>query len=457
MVKPILFVFFPIISISLLSCKKFVEVGKPRTQLSSAALFTSDATATGAIFAIYSQIEAQGMLYRQITNTGLSSDEFKLRSTEPSYTDLALNNLTSNNSLIRGHWNNYYQMIYATNAVLEGLLKPTGISEPVKRQLQGEALTIRSLLYYYLVNLYGEVPLVTQTDYTVNATLQRSSVDDVYALITSDLTEAISLLDDNYKDAANSTTTERSRPNKAAAQALLARVYLYAGNWTKANELATAVIDNPLYSLPASLNNVFLKNNMEQIWQVQPVLVNFNTFIGNQLILNGAPTLFFLDSTLVKDFRAGDKRRTDWIGQLVDGTTTWYFPNKYKVRSSAIITEYTSVLRLAEQYLIRAEARAKLNNLSGGEQDLSIVRTRAGLVALSGLTQEALLDSINSERRFELFAESGDRWFNLKRTGKVTAVLTALKGSNWAATDALYPVPFEERLRNPNLSQNPGY
>jgi hypothetical protein len=115
------------------------------------------------------------------------------------------------------------------------------------------------------------------------------------------------------------------------------------------------------------------------------------------------------------------------------------------------------VLRLSEQFLIRAEARVRLDKLAEGSADLSVIRQRAGLSALSGLTKPALLDSIQLERKFELMFENGDRWINLKRLNTANMILAPLKGTNWNTNDQLYPIPQTERLRNPNLSQNPGY
>lgn len=115
------------------------------------------------------------------------------------------------------------------------------------------------------------------------------------------------------------------------------------------------------------------------------------------------------------------------------------------------------VLRLAEVILTRAEARAMQNKLVEGEQDLNRIRTRAGLSTVSGLTKQALTDSIQVERRFELAFEVGDRWFDLKRSGKADPVLGPVKGTNWTNADQLYPIPLTEINRNPLLTQNPGY
>jgi hypothetical protein len=114
-------------------------------------------------------------------------------------------------------------------------------------------------------------------------------------------------------------------------------------------------------------------------------------------------------------------------------------------------------MRLAEQYLIRAEARATLGaNISGALSDLNVTRLRAGLQASTTTNPAVLLDEIALENRKEFFCEQGFRWFNLKRTGQADAVLGALKPSYRPAAKLL-PIPQSAIDANPNLTQNPGY
>ncbi len=118
------------------------------------------------------------------------------------------------------------------------------------------------------------------------------------------------------------------------------------------------------------------------------------------------------------------------------------------------------VLRLAEQYLIRAEARAETGDLTGALDDLNVIRSRAGLANSTASTQEEILAAILHERQTELFTEWGHRWLDLKRTGNVDDVMptvAAEKGGSWETTDQFYPVPLSEIDRNPNLTQTPGY
>jgi len=141
----------------------------------------------------------------------------------------------------------------------------------------------------------------------------------------------------------------------------------------------------------------------------------------------------------------------------VYNTVTYRYPYKYKSLTSGANAEYYTVLRLAEQYLIRAEARAQQNNIGGAQSDVSIIRNRAGLANTTANTQAALLLAIEQERWVELNCEWGHRWFDLKRTNRVNTVIGALKPATWKSTAALYPIPSAEIGKNANLLQNPGY
>jgi hypothetical protein len=143
---------------------------------------------------------------------------------------------------------------------------------------------------------------------------------------------------------------------------------------------------------------------------------------------------------------------------VTDGTTTWYHASKYKQESSTgSSVEYSILFRLAEQYLIRAEARAYQGDLIGAKADLNKIRSTAGLSNTSAVTAEEILTDILNQRRFELFTEFGQRFFDLKRTGKLDEALSLSK-FGWNSTDSLWPLPALELSANPNLNpQNQGY
>lgn len=454
------------------SCKKFVTIDLPNNRLVTASVFNNNATATAAITSIYSQmLNGNPGPYKMALYTGLSGDEFINYATLSTYIQFYQNTLNSVSSGAVGSfiWQPAYNYIYQANSAISGLETSAGVSSKVGQQLAGEAKLIRAFWYFQLTNLFGDVPLVLSTDYKINASLSRAPKAQVYQQIISDLKDAQNLLNSNYVDVSDTiTTTERVRPNKWVATALLARAYLYSGDWVNAEAQATALINNTaLYSLVSDLNNVFLKNSTEAIWQLMPVPTSsYNTPEAYQFILRGAPQTgdnfnTALSPQTFNAFETGDNRKTKWVSSITVGTTTYYFPYKYKVYSASAITEYSMVLRLAEQYLIRAESRVQQNNLSAAVADLNIIRNRAGLPGYAGLADKTSLQTaILHERQVELFTEWGHRWMDLKRTASIDAVMSVVtpqKGGAWNTNWQLYPIPFTEIQNNSNLSQNPGY
>ena len=157
-------------------------------------------------------------------------------------------------------------------------------------------------------------------------------------------------------------------------------------------------------------------------------------------------------------FTVGDLRKIWWTKAVTNGITTWFHAYKYnQYQNTTTSQEYSIVLRLAEPYLIRAEAKAHLNDAIGAAQDLNAVRNQAGLGNTTATSTDQILDAIAEERRLEFFTEFGHRFFDLKRTHMLAAVLSGVK-LGWDAKDQLWPIPATELLVNPNLQpQNSGY
>ncbi len=450
-----------LLSWCLLGCESFLEVALPKAIVDGKTVYKDDETATAAVIGIYHEFIASGQFASGSTGSvtflsGLSSDELVLTNTDPLFTPFNENELTPLNLVNTNIWSSCYKSIYAANAVLEGIQNSGSLTPAVSAQLKGEALFIRAFCHFYLVNLYGEVPLIRTTDYRLNQDAPRDEIAEVYAGMVNDLLEAKQLLASDY------VTIERVRPNKAAAAAMLARVYLYMEEWTNAETQASIVITNALYDLENDLNNTFLANSDEAIFQLINPLLKTSTSEGALFVPapNSAPGQVMLADTLVKSFELNDKRRANWVGSYA-GASVAYYPLKYKKRLSAssVTKEYSMVLRLAEQYLIRAEARARNGKLVGSnsaQSDLNEIRSRAGLPVTAAVTEAELLLAIEQERKVELFAEWGHRWLDLKRTNHADAALNSKPF--WEPTDVLYPIPESELLNNPNLNpQNDGY
>lgn len=437
-------------------CRKLLQVPTPQDEISAGEVFSSDSNALSALSGMYIQImnNPQSLLNGGVTlYGGLSSDELNNTVPNASIDQFRLDSLTPTNLLCSNLYTGAYNTIYTANSMFVGLQGANGVSANMRSELQGEAEFVRALVYFYLVNLYGGVPLVTTTDFNVSSVQPQASVGDIYNQIVADLQDAEGRLSPTYLST-SAYAGARTRPNQAAATALLARVWLYQGQWGRAELAADTVIANPLYQLVTDLNQVFLAGSPEAIWQLQPVYGNLATAEGNLFIpRNGGQPAYILTPELLANWEPGDLRRAAWTDSVVNDV----YPYKYKEASNnPPNSEYEIVLRLAEMYLIRAEARAQQGNTAGAAADLNIVRQRAGLPPTTATDPAVLLGAIMHERQIEFFAECGHRWLDLKRTGAVTAVLGAEK-PHWEAMDALYPIPANELTENPTLVQNPGY
>jgi hypothetical protein len=455
------------------SCKKLVDVNPPTSSINSGNVYQNDATAIAAVTNIYVDISKENLTGGGIASmslfAGLSADEISLY---PGAHNNAVqyyyqNSLTGNNLNNPDFWTAFYKEIAIANTAIEALTASSGLTASVKQQLLGEAKFVRAFCYFYLLNLYGDVPLALTTDYKVNSMLPRASKENVYSQIVADLKEAQSLLSANFPDASLlNTTIDRVRPTKWSASALLARTYLYRGQWADAEGEASSIITNTTLFDTVSLANAFLKNNKEAIWQLQPVNSGWNTEDARIFLLPvsgpdqvGHP--FYMSKQLFNSFEIGDKRKTYWIDTVSRGGLHYFYPVKYKSANyNDPITEYQTVFRLSEQYLIRGEARAQQSKISEALSDLNLIRHKAGLndVTITDIT--TLLNTIQHERQVEFFTEWGHRWLDLKRTGKIDEVMNgtaSAKGGTWNSNWQWYPISNQELLLNPNLEQNAGY
>lgn len=478
------------------SCKKLVEIPPPIDTITTTQVFNSDRQAEAAMVGVYGKMingtpasnTSIGQVWLQVYSAGLStilgglsSDElFNYNGTaDQSLYYFSSNKLTIFNGAQADYvWASAYTTIYGANSVIEGIAASTSsqLSDSARKVLTGEAKFARAFANFMLTNFYGDVPLALTVDFNQTIRLPRAPQEAVYRQIIQDLKDAQVALPADYVTGMG----ERIRPNKWAATALLARAYLYTKDYASAATESGKIIDNnSLYGLEADPNNVFLANSREAIWQLQQS-TQFNNVKNatpegfvmlplNNINTNGAP--FCLTTRLLSAFETGDNRFTAWVG-ITDNTSgtspgITYYPYKYKVGNSngvqgAPATEYYMVIRLAEQYLIRAEAAA--NGAPGGIAaaitDLNTIRSRAGLPALSAsLTAEQTLAAIAKERQVELFAEWGHRWMDLKRTGKANDLLSTipLKQPWLGEHQLLYPIPQQDMRTDPFLVQNPGY
>jgi starch-binding outer membrane protein, SusD/RagB family len=468
--------FFAAIALSFpfTSCRKYLEIEVPENKVLQSAAFATDENANATMLGVYGQMvnnsaDPFALAYR----LGLVSDE--LTGYSVGFAPLYRNLYNATNSGTEVIWNSAYNFIYQTNAVIDGCHNATGLSSAVAKQLIAEALFIRAYWHFYLCNLYGEVPVVSTPNYEINALIRPSPVTEVYKQIISDLNIAVRDLNENYVDAsAVNVSSERIRPCRYTANALLARVYLHTGDFKSAEQQAAKVIDNSsVYSIPENLDAVFITNSKESIWQIRATTPGDyqNTSEGRGFILMSSPSASQQQSVspqLLASLNDTDLRRLNWLNVFRDESTNpakdYYYPFKYKLNSGNVPLESSTLFRLAEQYLIRSESAAEQGELDLAIKDVDVIKKRAGLPLIQetnpGISKEELLNEIMLERQRELFTEQGLRWLDLKRTGRVDEVMAGvapLKGGSWTTEKQFFPVPQTELLNNPNMKQTPGY
>jgi hypothetical protein len=460
-----------VMCLSFSSCEKYLDGTQlPANTIAATDVYGQDNTVATVVTGLYLSMNNSGPFTGSSSGNigytmGLYTDELK-SVVSGNFADVFYKNAIQSGQ--SANWADLYRKLFVVNTAIDGIQTSKG-NLLYKDQWLGECYFLRAFYYYYLVNIYGDVPLALTNDYEINNRLSRAPQTQVYQQIIADLKQAQSLLSDDYRNGFGLTTTNRLRPNKAVATAFLARIYLYTKDWANAEAAATSLITNTNYQL-LPLAQVFLANSKETIWSLSfnnAKATNEYSFYNNGMpaVITSPPSslLVFvsMNSLLLNAFEPGDGRLSSWVrtSTLANPATVYYFPNKY--RSAVNNAEYEVLFRLGEQYLIRAEARA-MQNKTNAVDDINAIRSRAGgLTAIpSTAPQSTLLAAIAKERQTELFTECGHRFFDLKRTGTITAVMGAVaptKGTVWASYMAYWPIPPADLVQNPNLTPNLGY
>lgn len=459
-----IYLFIITLSAGLGGCKDIVDVGLPSNELMTEDIFKDSASVTSAVAGMYSFMynyqNVEGSPYKNFITTlfSLSADEtyYYSGNTYPQFERNAIPVADARNLQL---WQDSYKVIYYANNIIENIGLLQSGSAAFRDQVKGEAMFTRAFCFFYLTNIFGDIPLVKTTNLKVSAVMARNPQPEVYKQIVDDLKEARTMLTRDYKY----SDEERTRPNYYAATALLARIYLYAGMFTEAASMASEVIDQTAsYELDMDLDAIFQSSSREAIFQF-PSNVNSATYVAMDFLpgANSGIPNFVLRSQLLNAFEPGDKRRDAWVGEVSYGGNVYAYPGKYRVNpgtpNPSGRIEYDVVLRLSEQYLIRAEARIRMGQFGDAKDDINAIRQRAGVTPIQAGTENTMLQQLVHERQVELFCEWGHRWFDLKRTNQASAVLGTIKPT-WKSTAVLFPVPQQAINTNSKLQpQNPGY
>jgi len=418
--------FFIILSSFLFfGCEKFVEVGIPPNQLSSKTTFDDESGANSAVSAIYAALSTGSLSANMQLAMEYYGGDLVYNGTADNYVQFLNGSIQTDNSLISSFWNELYQNIYNCNTTIESLER-SHLTSDTKNRFRAECLFLRAFNYSFLVKCWGDVPLILDTDWQTNQSLGRSPEATVYEQMASDLEEAKALFDTN-------AVSDNTRANYYTATALLSRIYFRMENWEKAIENVNLTLSNTSYSME-TVSNVFLNNSKETIFQLTSISPSYqNTNLGQQMVpsvTTSIPTVG-ISASLVADLSDNDQR-WQWIGTNEVQELPYYYPYKYKEGYfSTEKKENLIVLRLAEQYLIRAMAHLKLDQSVDALNDLNVVRSRSADV-YETLSEAAIL----KEMKLEFFAEWG---------------IGNLHSINY------WPIPLAQLEANPFLTPTPGY
>lgn len=446
-----------LIVIVITSCKKLVEIDSPHNQLTTGNVFSDTTSAVAALGNIYAQLD-KTIEVNYSKYLDLYADNLDFTGSTTQDLEFFRSTITVSNTTDLTIWKNFYLVIYQCNDLIEQLPKSSKLPAANVIQLSNEAKFLRAYAYFYLVNLYGKVPLILSTEVSESAQASQGESSTIYQQIIKDLSDAKQGLSATYPGGS------KVRANKWAAAAMLARVYLFQQNWSAAETEATGVINSGTYNLLSTPNNVFLAGSNEAILQIWTQ----NGFVtsATSLVPASNTTLpkYPVSANLYNAFEIGDLRKGSWVGtsKVSTGGVTTIYPYLYKYKNRITNTsspEYLMILRLAEQYLIRSEARAQQGKITGtgsAAEDLNIIRNRAGLGNATATTPSGILGAVLQERRVELFGEWGSRFLDLKRNGQLNVVIGVYKPT-WLPTAVLLPIPLNELTYDHNLVQNPGY
>jgi hypothetical protein len=477
------------LGLSLSACKNALDI-EPQQSIDAATGYNTSQKIAAAVVGAYARLDNPRLYGSDLILVPelLAGDNYiNWDGTFQNYRQLRNHTQISNNSNAEGIWTQAYNAINQCNLILDNLAVVTDATQ--KAQYEGEASFIRGTMYFELVRLYAQqyqpggtnaqdgVPInltaVTSVE-QADVKLARSTVAQVYDQVIKDLQNAIAKL----------PTQNVSRASKYSAEAMLARVYLQQGNYAAARTAANDVITNSGASLQGSVAAVFAnRNSAESLFEIQQNDQNnagtsndgLATYFagysptGDQSVLYGRGDVRVLPtfSTLYQD---SDVRGTDSLSAITTKKLIYLSDGNNRVDRLRTLKWRTygqniPVVRLAEMYLIRAEADVRAGNTSRALQDVNLVRTRSGATPLTAVT----LADVLLERQLELAFE-GFRIHDLRRVNGIVIPAVPAQpavGSTPAtpfvpavlASDARFilPIPQREINNNSNLTQNPGY
>ena len=450
---------FTILLLSLSGCRNILE--PPPVDLLVDKLVLNEASDVEATrLGLYNAFRSMGS--PTVIAGSFTADFIQHNGTFIVYNELGNKQITATNPAAEELWGTIYSTIYIANFIEENIGTVPGVTERARKLIVAEARFLRGYANFIGVYSFGDIPKVTTTDIVTNRNIPKGTKADILQSVLADYTAALPDL-----PATNTNNTlAKTFATQNAVRAALARYYLYQKDWANAEKTATEIIATKIQTLPASYADVILQEyDDETILEVayannssdDPGTTTFglnNVLVGRREVIPANSYILTMLET-----NAGERRQTiEFDPAKQRGRDNGWSVVKYGTPDQA--NNNITIFRLAEQYLIRAEARARQGRIvgaNGAQADINVLRTRAKAPAASITTQENALLTIEKERVYELSFE-GHRWYDLKRTGRIQAVMSAFS-PNWNQKFELWPIPQSELQRNKALAggQNPGY
>ncbi len=435
----------------MVACEKNIEL-EPVSSLDGSGGFKTKEDVTAALLGCYNSLQSANYVgLRYWAFADMYADNIAHVGTFPSFSQIFIKQILADNVEISNMWSNVYSGINRMNTVIEAAAAVDDKSFNSAAAI-GEARLLRAFQYFNLLRYFGGgetgynksgglgVPIIVKPTLSPDDAkpVARSSEGDVWKLIGEDIDFAVQNLPNNVA---------AGRVNRRVAFALKARARLYKGEWAAAEAAADSVITKGGYSLLTGANyqNIFFqKGNSEAIWELvydatntsQAYFFYYPTSLGGRNEISATASL--RDASEATDVR-----------KAVNYTSSPAAKTLKFTRADG--TDNNVLVRLAELYLIRAEARARQDKLVESLADINVIRKRAGLLDAVAVTEAGLIDAIEKERRIELAFE-GHRWFDIRRYNKLSSVGIT------QSFRALWPIPQREVLTTQNvITQNPGY
>lgn len=445
--------FASVLLASITSCDSFLD-REPLAQVTNDSYFHSETNANAATIGMYRTMTSS-FTYGQtmIIVPEFSAGHVSHVSDFPEYENFKTHEVTATNPWIANVWQGVYTTINAANNIIEKVpeMPENTISDEKRDQFVGEAKFVRALNYFFLVRAFGRIPLkLAATTEEEDVAVPQSDPEAIYTQLVKDLTESIPALPDMH----DGTEATKGRATKAAAEALLAKVYLYqaafTNDYSKAATAAMDVINHENFRLVDDFGSIWeTENTAESIFELQ-----FDDQTTNPLasVSNNNESMLFhaKDTSIVALFDENDKRRDFSVYKEEERYYIGKFPN------GTPPSQNLPIIRLAEVLLIHAEAEARASNSvsDAAFHSLSQVTSRAGITKEKSefASVESFVKFVQEEKERELLFE-GETWFDFCRTGLALEKYDTLEDE----TGFVYPIPSAQINLNRDLEQNPGY